>query len=436
MPKGGCPIRGGIFSTASNVRRRRTSIGVMRHTVAVFILLSACAHQPPARMMAPLVDHHQHLLSPTGGKLMNAALPAIELPPDIARLIELRQARWNDGTALAELYVEDSVVLARDAPGWIRGREKVAAYLSTLFSRPFRITPVMWRDGQLAGYLTRGEDWHFGYIHLRVVDGRIATEIPTFPGPSRWAPFGAAELVKSLDAAGIGRAVILSNALFFNSAGEVRAENDWTAAEAAKFPGRLVAFCSFNPMADYALSELDHCAAGSFRGVKLHFHESGVDLLDPGHVAKVRRVFEAANRHRLPLLVHIARGADPPYGARHAQVFAGQLAAAAPDVPVVVAHLWGGGPASEEALAVYAKQPNLWFETSGAVNVGASREELAKIAARMREIGLKRFLFGSDGPDYLDAGELGNVWPQMHQRLPLTEEELAVIGSNVAPFLR
>ena len=64
---------------------------------------------------------------------------------------------------------------------------------------------------------------------------------------------------------------------------KVRAENDWTAAQVAQFPDRLVAFCSFNPLREYALAELNRCAkSGSFRGLKLHFNTSGVNLHNAG----------------------------------------------------------------------------------------------------------------------------------------------------------
>lgn len=81
-------------------------------------------------------------------------------------------------------------------------------------------------------------------------------------------------------------------------------------------------------------------------------------------------VFESANRHGLAILAHIARHADPPYGTRHAAVFANQLAAAAPDVAAVMAHLWGGGNCSDDAMATYADaiasvRTNRYSETSG-----------------------------------------------------------------------
>jgi predicted TIM-barrel fold metal-dependent hydrolase len=75
----------------------------------------------------------------------------------------------------------------------------------------------------------------------------------------------AERLIEQLDAAGIQRALVLSLAYAQGSPSlrgsdeyqKVRAENDWTSQQAARYPDRLRAFCSFNPLRDYALAELD-----------------------------------------------------------------------------------------------------------------------------------------------------------------------------------
>src|SRR5215218_1169727 len=126
------------------------------------------------------VDHHQHLLSPAGAELVNRPpLPAVELPQDQARLLRDVEARWNDKAGLADLYTEDSVVLSTENPGWIRGRDGVAAYLSTRFLRAYRMTPVVYRvagaAGHVAGYFTRGEGAaakHFGHFFVELDKGR------------------------------------------------------------------------------------------------------------------------------------------------------------------------------------------------------------------------------------------------------------------------
>lgn len=103
-----------------------------------------------------------------------------------------------------------------------------------------------------------------------------------------------------------------------------------------RHPDRLVAFCSFNPIREHALTEIERCARHpAFKGIKLHFGTSPVHLDNPSHVARTRRVFEAANRLRLPIEVHLA--ATPEWGDRQARIFLDELVAAAPDVQVVVA---------------------------------------------------------------------------------------------------
>src|SRR6185436_8426653 len=96
-----------------------------------------------AGKVVPLVDHHQHLLSPAGAALVNRILPAVELPPDLAALLKLRMARWNDKAGLAELYTEDVIVLSTESPAWIRGRDAVAAYVGARFGHPYAMRPAV-----------------------------------------------------------------------------------------------------------------------------------------------------------------------------------------------------------------------------------------------------------------------------------------------------
>jgi uncharacterized protein len=404
-------------------------------------------------------------LSPAGAARANRLLPAVEVPAEIARLLADRAAHWNDPAALAPLYAEDALARTTENLGWIQGRSKVASYLGTRFAAPFRLAPVSFRQmpgrAEVAGYLTRGEGAAakaFAYFLLaleRGADGhwRIGAETPMLPGPAFEEPETAAQLVSFLDEAGIERAVVLSDAYMFDSPGDgvadaaarrraVQAENDWTGDQIRQFPRRLVAFCSFSPLEDYALEELDRCAAtGRFKGIKLHFGVSHVDLKNPEHVAKVRRVMEAANRLRLPLIVHVR--ADASYGAEHARIFLGQLVAAAPQVPITIAHLWGGELFSDEALAVYAdavssgdpRTANLYFDIAEvALAISNTPAAADKVVSRMRQIGLRRILYGSDGPVAESATPLDS-WKRT-MTLPLTADELRAIANNVAPYLR
>jgi predicted TIM-barrel fold metal-dependent hydrolase len=58
-----------------------------------------------------------------------------------------------------------------------------------------------------------------------------------------------------------------------------------------KYPNRLVGFCSFNPLKDYAVEELNRCSKLSgMIGLKLHFGNSRVDIRRPDHLEKLRAV--------------------------------------------------------------------------------------------------------------------------------------------------
>jgi len=76
-------------------------------------------------------------------------------------------------------------------------------------------------------------------------------------------------LVAYLDVAEIRRALVLSVAYQFGNPNrpavngedaKVRAENDWTSEQVARFPERLRGLCGFNPLRGYALRELIRCA--------------------------------------------------------------------------------------------------------------------------------------------------------------------------------
>jgi len=106
---------------------------------------------------------------------------------------------------------------------------------------------------------------------------------------------------------------------------KVRAENDWTAAQASLYPKRLIAFCSFNPLKEYALTELERCAKDPNlkHGLKLHFGNSDVQVDNPEHLEQLRRVFRAANEHRMAIVIHMRASISRkrPYGAQQARVF-------------------------------------------------------------------------------------------------------------------
>lgn len=268
----------------------------------------------------------------------------------------------------------------------------------------------------------------------------------------------ARDLVALLDAAGIQRALVLSMGYTWGKASRapveneyerVKTENDWTAQQVAQYPNRLRAFCSFNPLKAYALTELARCSRDpQLRGgLKLHFGNSDVDLDNSENVAQVKKVFAAASGYRMAIVVHMHTSIDNKrrYGADQARVFLNELLAAAGDVPVQIAHLAGAGGydvTTDSALGVFtdaiakhdARTENLWFDASAVARPEMPLADLQRIAARIRQVGVDRVLYGSDAaaspPAYPKA-----AW-ETFQRLPLTPAELRTIASNRAPYMR
>ena len=266
-------------------------------------------------------------------------------------------------------------------------------------------------------------------------------------------------LVKLLDIAGIQRAAVLSVAYQFGNPNRppinneyemVRDENDWTSQQVGRFPTRLVGFCGMNPLKGYALAELARCASDpNLRaGIKLHFGNSDVDLDNPEDVARLRAVFAAANSRRMAVVVHLRPSVTRkrPYGAQQARVFLDQVLTAAPDVTVQIAHLAGAGsyddPAVDEALAVFVeavargdkRMANVYFDISGVTGLGKWADKVTLVATRIRQLGVGRILYGSDG------AAAPNLRPReaslAFRRLPLSEAEFRTIETNVAPYMR
>lgn len=272
------------------------------------------------------------------------------------------------------------------------------------------------------------------------------------------------EVIAFFDEAGVEKGVLLSLGYMFGRPGidvpdeyaKVRRENDYVAHQAARHPDRLVAFCSVNPLADYAMKELRRCArAPHLEGLKLHLANSGVSLRDSSEIRRLARVFGAANEHRLPIVVHLWTG--PEYGRADAERFIGRVLPKAPDVPVQVAHMGRTGMFSEttvEAVAAFEKalhnenpaMDHVLFDL-GAVTAdpGAALAEsdIARANAKgyrvtgrrtarwIERLGPSRVVFGSDYfarsiPSYVET----------LRQLPVDERVLRVVFDNTAPYLQ
>ena len=433
--------------------------------IAVSSPVMAQSPQTPRAPGTPIADYHAHISSLVIGAASTPPLqPAVQLPPELAAVL---QARENDADphVAAQIFREDALLLDTRWPNWVRGREAIELWLS-LTTKGLKFRPVEARTddrfGYIAGYViyvNNGKETVVRNFHMSLekVDGKwlIATEAWPDRAPPLQKAQTAAEYIAELDAAGIRQGVILSSGFIFGSTpdeaayAKVRAENDWVVEQVALYPDRLVAFCGINPLQPYGVTEVERCAhLPGVKGIKIHFANDGIDLRNPEHVAAVRRVFAAANAAGLHIVAHIATNdswQNPAIAGAQVSAFLSGVLPAATDVKVQIAHVYADTGWSPEAdgvfeqfaAAIRADAPgarNLYFDLSGGpTKANASAASLELLAARMRSVGLDRFLFGSDrsgarNPPPKDA--LNNV-----RRLPLTPAEFEDIADNRMPYL-
>ena len=286
----------------------------------------------------------------------------------------------------------------------------------------------------------------------------VAAPAPAGPPPRRLASTAASDLVAQLDSAGARRGLVLSVAYMYGNPNrppveheyeKVRAENDWTAQQVARYPDRLRAFCSFNPLKDYALEELARCAKDPQlrSGLKLHFGNSDVDLHNAQHLEQLRRVFRAANDRGMPIVVHMRASVtrQRPWGREEALIFLDSVLPSALDVPVQIAHLAGAGnydDATDQAAAALGeaianhdpRTSRVYFDVSGMIGSKIPSDQADHIAHRIRQIGVDRILYGTDASSN-DPLAIRHGWAAFRQ-LPLSEAEFEAIAGNVAPYMK
>ena len=259
----------------------------------------------------------------------------------------------------------------------------------------------------------------------------------------------AVDAVRALDAADVSKGVVLSCAYLSGLpnlklappevARLTRLENEFTAAEVAKFPGRLVGFLSVDPLEASALVELQHWRGSKeLTGLKLHLTANGVNLRRAGERRRVAAVVAEAARQQLPMVMHIGGGA---FGAAEAERFIKTILPSAGDSWVQIAHAADGLPLVGNnhvaALRVFADHierndpatRRVLFDLSYVPDPDESANTVKHLVQQMRRIGVARFVFGSDFNVLTPAIEKERL-----RRLELTPVEWDTIRNTCAPW--
>ncbi len=252
---------------------------------------------------------------------------------------------------------------------------------------------------------------------------------------------GADELIAQLDAAHIEKAIVLALGYFpqLDDAGSAR-ENDYVAAEVARYPDRLIGFCGINPHNDGALAEIERCLDQSgMVGIKLQGAE--YDWEDADQVAAISAVLGKASEMDVPVLLHVN---GPPLDAKammNVLATLGQNRA----TRVTIAH--AGGLLDHEMdtylVTQYSVPPlidptNLYMDLSGHLeyyeDAPLSRREM--MVWRCRKWGIEKLFFGSD---YLSAAPAQTPLEALQTltRYPFTQEEIdTILGNDASAWLQ
>jgi predicted TIM-barrel fold metal-dependent hydrolase len=212
-------------------------------------------------------------------------------------------------------------------------------------------------------------------------------------GPPSARLVGPSELLAAMDAGGVDRAVVFG--FPWQSPELYRRHNDFVMAAVREFPGRLIGFGSFDPLAAGAAEEAERCLAGGLAGIgELAFYRSGID---DAALSALEPVMEVCRSRRRPVLLHTNEPVGHAYPGKTpntlAQIY--RLIERFRDNTLVLAH-WGGGLFFYSLLKREVKDRlrNVYFDTAASPYL----YDPAVYAIAVQTIGADKILFGSDYP--------------------------------------
>ena len=234
------------------------------------------------------------------------------------------------------------------------------------------------------------------------------------------------ELIESMDRAGIDISVIVNLGWITH---ELCVEtNDYILESIARYPKRLIGFCTVQPQSlNAAIAEIERCARGGARGIGEM--RPDMQLLDLGDDPIITPFMTAIKQHRLIFLTHASEpvGHDYPGKGIITPDILYPFITTHPDVTIVCAH-WGGG------LPFYALMPevqkalqNVYFDT--AASPFLYQPQIYTLVSQL--VGADKILFGSDYPLLPQTRLLREI-----NSAALTEEEKRLItGENARKLL-
>lgn len=388
----------------------------------------------------PRTNAHTHLMSPAAKEFYErtkliAPLPAIRIPAPLEQVLRARE-QVSGSPPVGELFTQDAIILELEQGRWDQGHERINRFLGFM-PKQVQYIPKAYAMGEATAHVagnirfgnSQSEGFNFVLALTKSTSGKwqIAAESFTaVPQQSYHTVVTAEHVIEQLNSAGIQYGVLLGLGYWYPDLAGARAENDWTIAQAALYPDRLVPFCGVNPTLEFAIEELERCAKiPAVKGMKIHLANAGINLENPAHRTTLRNFFAAANLNRIPIVVHIRPIGN--YKRMHAEMFLNEIMAAAPDIPVQIAHAANSAEAfsffGEAIAAGHPNTRNLYFDW-------------AQMPAEViRKVPLDRIFFGTDMIINANAIPMRDNWEGVLQT-ELSEQEIATIAGNVPPYIK
>ena len=247
---------------------------------------------------------------------------------------------------------------------------------------------------------------------------------------SHAAAFGSGTLdglLSSMDAAGVGRSVVLPVA---TNPLKISSMNDKLLSQEKS--QRVVNFGAMHPQAENWKQELNRLAAAGVPGIKLHPQYQGTDITDIRYL----RILEHAASLGLLVVTHAGDEIAYPGVVRCSPEMVKSVFDQLGNIPLVLAHM--GGWKNWQRVAENLAHTGCYLDT--AISLGSiapiddhySPAELPLLSgddfvSLVRAFGSERILFGTDSPWADQAEEIKKI-----TALPLTREEIENILSHNA----
>ena len=242
--------------------------------------------------------------------------------------------------------------------------------------------------------------------HAHMVDGahEVVASTPIYHGD-------ADAMVEKMDALGVDTMLVSP----WEGITTVETANETSRAACEKYPGRVLAYATYNPHYPEDLDKVigfyhEHCR---FVGIKPYPPHHRLSL----HDERYKRWFAYGNEHRLLMLVH----ADNPDTIRTVT----EISEIYPEISFILAHAGMSYPIARKAAEAAKKRPNVYVEITYTALTNGVIEYLVSVA------GAEKVLYGSDMPMRDPAPQLAWVcYAKISE-----EDKRKVLGENAKRLL-